>query len=729
MKYRIGTRGSALARIQAESVRARLAAEYPQHEFEIVPIATAGDRMQDRPFPELGESAPFVREIELALIERRVDLAVHSMKDLAGECAKGLVLSKAWKRDDPRDALVLREGAGIPRNGKVATGSARRSFLLRKARPDVEIVSMRGNVDTRLRKLRSPGLHEERIDAIVLACAGLRRLGREDAISRPFTVDEMLPAANQGQLAIELRAGDLELKGMLGRLGDDRADAIARAERGFLAETGADCHVPVGAYAEFADGGGIRLRALFARGIGGEGAFADVTAPSPEAAVRKAADEIRRQIAGEVVLVGAGPGDPDLVTVKGLDAIRRADAIVYDRLASGKLLEKAKAGCRLVYAGKASGNHSMPQPETNALLAKLALENDLVVRLKGGDPFVFGRGGEEMEYLVSRSIRCSSIPGVTSAVAAAESARIPVTHRGVANGFEVVTAHCREGEDAGLDFGRMLDAGRTYVFLMGLARIGEIARGLVAAGRDKATPAAAVSSATTKDERCVAGTLENIAARAEGLVSPAILIVGDAVALRKRLGLPFSGRRFLVPAIEGGSRSLGEKLRALGAQTDEPAVGRIERIDGALEEKDLDGIDRIVVTSANGYLGIDGRVRGWMEKRGIALERVRKIEPKRGTLHLTQPDADRVEGVKSIDVYRNVPVAPAGAIDLARYDGAFFTCASSARRVLAAATGKTAMLAIGEKTAAALAGNGIEPAAVAKETSVDSLVAAALEIF
>jgi hydroxymethylbilane synthase len=146
MKYRIGTRGSALARIQAESVRARLAAEYPQHEFEIVPIATAGDRMQDRPFSELGESAPFVREIELALIERRVDLAVHSMKDLAGECAKGLVLSKAWKRDDPRDALVLREGAGIPLNGKVATGSARRSFLLRKARPDVEIVSMRGRI-------------------------------------------------------------------------------------------------------------------------------------------------------------------------------------------------------------------------------------------------------------------------------------------------------------------------------------------------------------------------------------------------------------------------------------------------------------------------------------------------------------------------------------------------------------------------------------------------------
>ena len=417
------------------------------------------------------------------------------------------------------------------------------------------------------------------------------------------------------------------------------------------------------------------------------------------------------------------------MTLKGLKAIRAADCIVYDRLVSPELLGEAKPGCELVYVGKETHNHTLPQEEINALLAERAGRGLQVVRLKGGDPFVFGRGGEEMAYLAARGIPCQTIPGVTSAVAAAESVRIPVTHRGIASGFEVVTAHAREGEPLAIDFSRMLDERRTSVFLMGLARIGEIASALRAAGRRPETPAAVVCSATTAAERCVIGTLRDIGecVTRAGLESPAVLIVGEVVALRRELGLPLSGKRFLVPVIEGGTTSLAQRIRALGGETDEVTVGRIVKIEGALTESDLDGVDRIVITSRNGWLGLDGRMRTAAEKRGIRIEEVRKVEAIGRTLHLTQPDADRVEGVRSIDVYRNEEIPLATTIDLSKYDAAFFTCASSVRRVCARSVGSTVALAIGPKTAAALE-KFVCRIVMAAESNLDSLISAATTV-
>ena len=709
MHWRIGTRGSKLAMAQAEAVRARLAKAYPEDSFEIVPVKTRGDRVLDRPIEEIGDSALFTRELECALAEGRVDVAVHSMKDLPADCASGLVLAKAWRREDPRDAIVCRPGratiAELPEGAVVATGSVRRTALLRRRRPDLEIVGIRGNVDTRLRKLFEPAECEPRLDALILAAAGLKRLGRDELISEYLDPEWMIPAPNQGQIAIELRAEDAERRSKVDALGDDDAEAVACAERAFLKATGADCHRAVGAIASVADGR-LRLRAV------------DGTT----------SDDVRfmDREAGTVTLVGAGPGDPGLITVKGLEAIRSADAIVYDRLASDDLLKEAKEGCELIYVGKESGNHTLPQDEINALLLREAVMHDKVVRLKGGDPFVFGRGGEEMEYLASRYIPCDVIPGVTSAVAAAESANIPVTHRGVASGFEVVTAHAQG--DRGLtddDFARMRDTRRTLVFLMGLARVGEIAERLVAAGRAAATPAAVVGSATTPDARCVVGTLADIAARvAEAKVaSPAVLIAGEAVALRARLGFPLSGKRFLVPVIEGGTMSLSERIRRLGGIADEVVVGRIVKIDGAVRESDLDDVDRIVLTSRNGWLGIDERIRAAAEARGIPIEEVHGVKPIGRTLHLTQPDADRVEGVRSIDVYRNEEVSVGREIDLGGYDAALFTCASSVRRIHAVATGATLEVAIGPKTAKALETAGASRIAVAERPTLAALVA------
>lgn len=710
VRYRIGTRGSKLAMIQTEFVKTRLEAAYPEDRFEVVVIRTKGDRVTDRPIAAIGDSSLFTREIEEALLDGRIDLAVHSMKDLAAECPKGLTLAKAWTREDPRDALVSRDGrstlAELPEGATVATGSVRRNALLRRLRPDLRIVDIRGNVDTRLRKLFDPAADEPQLDAIVLAVAGLKRLGRADVITECLDPVKMIPAANQGQLAIELRADDAELKAKIDALGDDAAELAAFAERAFLKETGADCHQPVGALASVRNG---RRTLHYVSG-------------------KDERDlQFGSRTAGTVTLVGAGPGDPELVTVKGLKAIREADAIVYDRLVSEELLKEAKDDCELVYVGKASGNHTLPQEEINLTLAKLAIVHRCVVRLKGGDPFVFGRGGEEAAYLTRFGIAFKVVPGVTSAVAAAASVGIPVTHRGVASGFEVVTAHARAGEPPEIDFTRMLDERRTYVFLMGLVRVGEIAASLIAAGKPAATAVAVVSSATTAYERCVVGTLADIGAKtlAAELESPAVLIVGAAVNVRRQLGLPLSGRRFLVPVIRGGTTRLAERIRALGGEADEVVVGCIERIEGALKESDLEGVDRIVLTSRNGWLGLDETLRAAAEARGIRIEEVREVKAVGKTLHLTQPDAERVPGVRSIDVYHNAEVDIDRTIDLSGYDAAFFTCASSARRVLAHASGATRAFAIGPKTAAALAG-AANRVVTADEPTLDALLSAAV---
>lgn len=232
-----------------------------------------------------------------------------------------------------------------------------------------------------------------------------------------------------------------------------------------------------------------------------------------------------------VVLVGAGPGDPELMTLKGLKAIRAADCIVYDRLVSPELLGEAKPGCELVYVGKETHNHTLPQEEINALLAERAGRGLQVVRLKGGDPFVFGRGGEELNFLRARGIPCAVVPGVTSAVAGPAAAGIPVTHRGVASGFHVFTAHDRNDALADINFAALVKAGGTCVFLMGLSLVGEIAARFASAGAAPVTPVAVISRATLPEQREVRGTLADIAARVgeAGLVSPAVIVVGGVV--------------------------------------------------------------------------------------------------------------------------------------------------------------------------------------------------------
>lgn len=234
---------------------------------------------------------------------------------------------------------------------------------------------------------------------------------------------------------------------------------------------------------------------------------------------------------GIVYLVGAGPGDPDLMTVRGLRLLRRAEVVVYDRLVSPELLAEAPEDAELIYAGKAPGRHSCKQEEIHDLLVRHAREGKVVVRLKGGDPFLFGRGAEEAFACAEAGIPCEVVPGVTSALAVPALAGIPVTHRGIAASFAVVTGHCDGRDRIDWQAAARVD---TLVILMGHARLAEIAERLQGHGRSPSTPAAAISRGSLPGERIVTAPLGEIAERAAGLPSPVLVVVGEVVALTGR---------------------------------------------------------------------------------------------------------------------------------------------------------------------------------------------------
>jgi uroporphyrin-III C-methyltransferase len=234
---------------------------------------------------------------------------------------------------------------------------------------------------------------------------------------------------------------------------------------------------------------------------------------------------------GRVILVGAGPGDPGLLTLRGAQALREADVVVYDRLVAPELLDLA-TGAERVYVGKEPGRHAMPQEEIGHLLVRRARDGRTVVRLKGGDPFVFGRGGEELLACTEAGVPCEVVPGVTSAVAAPALAGIPVTHRGLAQSFAVVTASTAHGDE--VDLARVATAVDTLVVLMAATKLEQVCRELVHAGRDPSEPAAIVRWAGTPEQRTVVGRLSELPtlARAASIGPPATLVVGEVAALR-----------------------------------------------------------------------------------------------------------------------------------------------------------------------------------------------------
>jgi uroporphyrinogen III methyltransferase/synthase len=487
---------------------------------------------------------------------------------------------------------------------------------------------------------------------------------------------------------------------------------------------------------------------------------------------------------GKVFLVGAGPGDPGLVTVRGLALIRAADAIFYDNLATPALLAHARPDAETLYVGKKRAAHAYSQEEINRMLVERARAGKSVVRLKGGDPFIFGRGGEEAEALADAGVSFEIVPGVSSALGAAAYAGIPLTHRATTSAVTFVTGHAAES----IDWAAMGKAD-TLVLFMGLTSFAEVARRLIDAGRRPETPAAAIRWATRPDQTTLTGTLADLAARIEaaGLKPPALVIVGEVVGLRSRLDwferLPLFGKRILITRPKGQSAELAEKLRRLGADPVElPAIeirppAGLQPLDDAIAQ--LETYDWLIFTSRNGVERfverLDASPQDWralrakvcaigpatasalsdlhlkvdivpeeyvaegllaaLEPHGLDGKRI--LIPRALVARDLLPDTLRVRGAHVEVVAAYETVAPEGAAERARAlfsgqapppDWVTFTSSSTASN-LAKMVGveplrRSRAASIGPVTSATLRKLGLEPAAEASEYTVDGLIAA-----
>jgi uroporphyrinogen III methyltransferase/synthase len=329
-----------------------------------------------------------------------------------------------------------------------------------------------------------------------------------------------------------------------------------------------------------------------------------------------------------VYLVGAGPGDPGLLTVRGAEVLGRADVVVHDRLAERPLLDLAPAGAERIDVGKRPGD-PVHQEEINALLVERGRTVSCVVRLKGGDPFVFGRGGEEAEALSAAGVEFEVVPGVTAAVAVPAYAGVPVTHRGLSTSFTVVTGHSRQALDAEVDWGALAKVGGTIIVLMGVAHRDEIARRLIAGGRSPATPVVAVSWGTRPGQRTVRTTLADLAGA--GLQPPVTIVIGPVAQLdlawfERR---PLLGWTVVVTRAQTQASTLVDRLRSVGAATVEvPVISVAEAADGGASLRSaaawLDEYEWVVLTSANTVAVLMGQLR---DSRAFGRAKVAAIGP------------------------------------------------------------------------------------------------------
>ncbi|HET9102319.1 MAG TPA: uroporphyrinogen-III C-methyltransferase [Solirubrobacteraceae bacterium] len=477
-----------------------------------------------------------------------------------------------------------------------------------------------------------------------------------------------------------------------------------------------------------------------------------------------------------VYLVGAGPGDPGLMTARALELIARADVIVYDRLIPATALDGARDDARLIYAGKEGGGPSVGQAEITGWLLEHGRAGREVVRLKGGDPFVFGRGGEEAEALTEAGIAFEVVPGITAGVAASAYAGIPVTHRDAASAVAFLTGHENPDKpDSALDWAALAAFPGTLVVYMGVRQLPEITARLRAGGRAADEPAAVIERGTLPGQRVVNGTLETIAevAAAAGIKAPAISLFGAVAGLREHLAWlekrPLFGRTVAVTRARAQASGLASRLRELGAEAIETPAIRIVPVPGPVP--DLTGYDLICLTSPNGVRELFARLHAdGRDARAMAGARVAAIGP--GTARallghgivadvvpetfvaegLVQalrdtpvrraliaraaeardvlPDALRARGaeVDVVALYETVadPLGEAELAAVARADYVTFTSSSTVRFFLERAAGalgeRTRLVSIGPVTSDTLRENGLQPDVEADRHDIPGLI-------
>ena len=487
---------------------------------------------------------------------------------------------------------------------------------------------------------------------------------------------------------------------------------------------------------------------------------------------------------GKVFLVGAGPGDPGLLTARALELIASADAILYDRLVGPGALNGARADAELLFVGKEGGGEAVPQEQTEQWLVQRALDGRQVVRLKGGDPFVFGRGGEEALTLREAGIPFEVVPGITAGVAASAYAGIPVTHRGLASAVALITGHeDPEKPETAIDWDALAAFPGTLVFYMGVRQLPHITASLIAAGRPASEPVAVIESGTLPSQRTVSGTLGSIAevAREQGVKPPSVTIVGAVAALAEQIAWrearPLHGHTIAVTRARAQASGLAARLMELGAQVVQTPVIRVQALPGP--SLDPSPYDLICLTSPNAVAHFFERLAAGeppRDSRSLAgakiaaigpgtaralaehgiradvvpekfvaeslVEALAEVQVRRALIARAAvardvvPDALRERGVEVdvLDLYETIaePGAPREIEAALKADYLTFTSSSTVRFFLAAAGGAAAISAtsrivsIGPVTSETLREHGVEPRIEASSHDIDGLIEALL---
>ncbi len=645
-KIVVGTRGSILALAQAEKVKQLIEDKYLELkksgdtrlskifggaenlDVELKIIVTKGDK-DLRDFQKIQGTSQkdlFVKEIEREMLENKIDLAVHSLKDMPQVTPNGLLNASFPIREDNRDVLVSRNGKKLeelPENAIVGTGSTRREKEILNLRSDVQIKPIRGNIHTRLKKM-----DDGEYDAIVLAAAGLKRVGLEDRITQYFGENEFISAPGQGILCIQCRENDDKIRTLLEEINDDEVKLMCQAEREFSRIFDGGCHTPIGCSSKI-DGENLTLKGMFyeedtriLKEITGKKYDAEKLAQELAEKIKRVVKMEKNKVKGKVYIAGAGCGDEQLITLKLKNILEKADCVIYDRLVNPNILQYSKPGAELIYMGKENTEGGELQLKINQTIVEKAFENEIVLRLKGGDPFVFGRGGEEIEALLAENIEFEVIPGITSSIAVPAYAGIPVTHRGINTSFHVFTGHTKiDGSEH--DFSTIAKLDGTLIFLMGLGNLENIVENIVENGKKIDTPVAIIKDGTTSKQKTYTGTLETIVeiVKENNIKSPVIIIIGEVVNLREKMQWfekkVLSGKNILVTRNKEKQKKVADKINELGGQAVSLPLINIEY--NEFEMPDLSQYGAILFNSANSVIGFMNKIKDMRQLANVKI--------------------------------------------------------------------------------------------------------------
>ena len=513
-----------------------------------------------------------------------------------------LIFAPALKAEDPRDVFVGKDifkKMDDLNNALVGTGSNRRICQGRNYFLNIKFRPIRGNVETRIGKIE-----KENLDGVILAKAGLIRAGLDKKINFDLDPHIFVPSPCQGILGIEIRKEDENLFEIFKKHSHRNSQIRMESERAFQKELGADCSTPMGIFTEI-DNEKITLTGAFAFSKNEKMIYERVSGKISDRIKlgKNLAKKLKRKSYKKIILAGAGIGPADNITIAVKKALDQADVIIYDRLLNQEILEPYK-NKDLYYVGKSMGDHVLSQDEINKLMVDLAKSGKKVVRLKGGDPYVFGRGSEEALFIKENGLEFETLPGLTSGIVCLNTAGIPPTHRDISTSISFITGHRSKNKNE--DFKKYAKLPGSLVFYMGLKNLPNIIKDLIDGGMKKDKKIAIISNGSSPKQKVYTSTIEKVLEEIdlEKIKRPAIIVISDTIGLREYLNY-FENKNFgrkiaLTRDYESGIKDK-KKLEVMGFDVKIiPTIKIVEKNLDILEEKFKDfSYDYLVFTSKN----------------------------------------------------------------------------------------------------------------------------------